>query len=322
MTFSPAPVLHRAPPHWSRQLAFTVILIGLVTTATSTRWEFGAAGAAMSVLSLGFFWLIFPGGLHFGLTMANFLAVYCGLFAFFRDENFPSAGVGPTVAALVLPVFTFLLRCLIAHRRVAKMVYTRRQHELMHLPRLTRWLPAVAAVAVVSFALPQLALTPMQQDAALLAAMALISIVAALALRDLILLMMDVVLVIEVMSDRINRMVMPVMAFLSFYGLMVVLFACFYRIGELSLGNPQFIVHGQAARISFPDAVYFSVMTISTVGYGDIVPSGALVRTLAMLEVVCGLLMLLFGFAEIMRSGGPESELRREISAKSEQESE
>ena len=42
--------------------------------------------------------------------------------------------------------------------------------------------------------------------------------------------------------------------------------------------------------------------------------------SLAALEVLSGLLMLLFGFAEIMRSGGPESERRRRIRQNSEQE--
>jgi len=35
--------------------------------------------------------------------------------------------------------------------------------------------------------------------------------------------------------------------------------------------------------------------------------------------VVCGLMMLLFGFAEIMRSGGPESKHRRRLRPTTEQ---
>jgi len=59
--------------------------------------------------------------------------------------------------------------------------------------------------------------------------------------------------------------------------------------------------------LSFSDTIYFSVITLSTVGYGDITPVGPLVRALATVEVVAGLLLLLFGFAEIMRSGDPDT---------------
>jgi len=54
--------------------------------------------------------------------------------------------------------------------------------------------------------------------------------------------------------------------------------------------------------LSYSDALYFSVTTLSTVGYGDIRPFDDGVRVLASLQVVAGQLLLLFGFAEIMRS--------------------
>ena len=60
------------------------------------------------------------------------------------------------------------------------------------------------------------------------------------------------------------------------------------------------------ARISFVDALYYSVVTITTLGFGDITPASMLVRALTGLEVVSGVLMLLFGFSEIMRSAGSD----------------
>jgi voltage-gated potassium channel len=69
-------------------------------------------------------------------------------------------------------------------------------------------------------------------------------------------------------------------------------------------------LHAAPARISFVDALYYSVAAITTVGFGDIAPTSLLVRALTGLEVVCGVLMLLFGFSEIMRSAGSDRDSR------------
>jgi len=53
-------------------------------------------------------------------------------------------------------------------------------------------------------------------------------------------------------------------------------------------------------RISFSEAIHFSIVTISTVGYGDIVPASNLPRVLASTEVVCGVMLLLFGVSELL----------------------
>ena len=58
---------------------------------------------------------------------------------------------------------------------------------------------------------------------------------------------------------------------------------------------------GSVARvISFSEAIYFSIVTISTVGYGDIVPASNVTRMLASMEVVCGVMLLLFGVSELL----------------------
>jgi Ion channel len=41
-------------------------------------------------------------------------------------------------------------------------------------------------------------------------------------------------------------------------------------------------------------------ISISTVGYGDIVPHSSVARLLASVEVVCGFMLLLFGVSELL----------------------
>ena len=52
--------------------------------------------------------------------------------------------------------------------------------------------------------------------------------------------------------------------------------------------------------LSFSESIYFSIVSISTVGYGDIVPHSSLARVLASIEVVCGFMLLLFGVSELL----------------------
>jgi voltage-gated potassium channel len=298
--------------HWLRSIGFTLALVGLVAAALGADWWSTLSSLVTCAVGFGFFYLLFPGGAHFGMTVANFLALYACLFEFFRIANFPWAPRPFVVVGVALPVLAFLIGCFVRRRQVFSIIHARRIRELEHLPRLTRWLFAALAVGAASFALPRLALDAPSQGMALIMAMAAISLFVILSVRDVVLMMMDIAMVFENVAARLDRLIMPMMAFLTFYALIVVVFACLYRIADLTTPVAQFVLHSAPARISFVDALYYSVATITTLGFGDIAPSSLLVRALTGLEVVSGILMLLFGFAEIMRSAGPDSDARRQ----------
>jgi voltage-gated potassium channel len=287
--------------HWLRAVVFTLILVGLVAAAMGGDWPFAFSALAVCGVGFGFFYLVFPGGASFGVTMANCLAVYACLFEYFREANFTAAPHLYAITALGLPLLAFLAGCFARRTAIATSILAHRQHEMSRLPRTRRWLPAIAAISASSFLLPQFSLSPVVQGEALLGGMTVVGLVIGLAARDVVLLLVDIAQVFDTVSRRMYRLLMPVLAFLTYYSLLVVIFASLYRIAEMSLGAAQFQVHGHLAYISFADALYFSVITIATVGYGDITPAGPLVRGLASIEVVAGLLLLLFGFSEIMR---------------------
>ena len=52
--------------------------------------------------------------------------------------------------------------------------------------------------------------------------------------------------------------------------------------------------------ISFAESLYFSVITMATVGYGDVTPLSDVARLVVAGQVVVGILLLLFGFSEIL----------------------
>jgi voltage-gated potassium channel len=293
--------------HWLRSTGFTLVLVGLVASAIGADWTATLSSLVTCAVGFGFFYLLFPGGAHFGMTVANFLAIYACMFEFFRDANFPAAPRGFALIAVAMPVLGFLAGCIVRRRQVFAIIHARRIRELQHLPRVTGWLLGALAVGAASFALPRLELDPTAQGLALLAAMAVVTLFVVLSVRDVVLVMIDIAMVFEGVAARLDRLIRPLMAFVTFYGLLIVVFACLYRIADLTARTPQFALHASSARIGFVDALYYSVATITTLGFGDIAPTSLLVRALTGAEVLSGVLMLLFGFSEIMRSAGPDS---------------
>jgi voltage-gated potassium channel len=296
--------------HWLRSIGFTLFLVGLIAAAIGADWTSTISSLVTCAVGFGFFYLLFPGGAHFGMTVANFLAIYGCLFEVFRDANFSLAPRSFALGAVAMPVLGFLIGCIMRRRQVYSIIHARRIRELERLPRVTGWLLGAMAVGAVSFALPRLELDAPQQGIALLAAMAVITLFIVIAVRDVVLVIIDIAMVFEGVAARLDRLARSIMAFLTFYSLLVVVFACLYRIADLTARVSQFSLHGSPARITFIDSLYYSVATITTLGFGDIAPTSLLVRALTGMEVVSGVLMLLFGFSEIMRSAGPDSESR------------
>ena len=290
--------------HWLRSVIATLLLVGLVASAIGADWTATLSSLVTCAVGFGFFYLLFPGGAHFGMTVANFLAIYACAFEFFREANFPAAPRNFALGAVAMPVLGFLGGCILRRRQVFSIIHARRIRELRHLPRITSWMLGALAAGAASFALPRLGLDPVQQGIALLLAMALVTLFVVLSVRDVILAMIDIAMVFEGVASRLDRLVRPLMAFVTFYGLLVVVFACLYRIADLTAPAPQFSLHAEPTRISFVDSLYYSVATITTLGFGDIAPASHLVRAITAIEVVSGILMLLFGFSEIMRSAG------------------
>jgi voltage-gated potassium channel len=292
--------------HWLRSTGFTLLLIGLVAAAIGADWTATLSSLVTCAVGFGFFYLLFPGGAHFGVTVANFLAIYACTFEFFRDANFPEAPRDFALLAVGMPVLGFLGGCMVRRRQVYSIIHARRIRELQHLPRITGWLLGALGVGAASFALPRLELGAQEQGFTLLAAMALVTLFVVFSVRDVILVMIDIAMVFEGVAARLDRLVRPMMAFVTFYALLVVVFACLYRIADLTTPIPQFSLHAVPARISFVDSLYYSIATITTLGFGDIAPTSMLVRAITAVEVLSGVLMLLFGFSEIMRSAGDD----------------
>jgi hypothetical protein len=118
-------------------------------------------------------------------------------------------------------------------------------------------------------------------------------------------------LVFEDFFRRMAGLVIPAFAFCTFYSLIVIMFAAVYRLIDRYIAGPHFLVNGEPQDLSFTEALHFSIITVSTVGYGDLVPLSAPVRLVVGLEIISGVMLLLFGFSEII-SYSREHARRRE----------
>ena len=85
---------------------------------------------------------------------------------------------------------------------------------------------------------------------------------------------------------------------MQFYLLMVLLWAVLYELAFLF--NPNSIAAPEGGGDVFPQLVYFSYTTLTTLGYGDIAPRGLVVRNLAILEALLGQIFLTVFIARLV----------------------
>jgi len=245
-------------------------------------------------------YLSFPGSGFFCIALTNFLAIYTCLFAFFIEVNFRPGDRLEVIIAYLLPIAAFDIGTWLRHGEIRRIVVTARLREVGHLSRPFRWLAPVFAIGALTFVLPGLPLTPGMLDLILIATMAAIAAIVLVVARDVAIFLIDVGLMFEDFFRRMSHMLLPAMGFLTFYSMNIIVFACIYRIMDRYSAAQHFRIEGVARDIDFPESLYFSVITLSTVGYGEIVPMSDVARLVAALQIVLGVMLLLFGFYAIM----------------------
>jgi hypothetical protein len=297
----PAP--YSLPEGWLRSTLMTLgfgLLVAGGVADQETLFPYLVIGVA--ALGLGTLYLLFPHGMHFAFGTSAGLAVYACLFTVMGRAAFPEAPPWSRAPAFLMPVATFLLAVWWRRHSLRLVAEAAHPFDLNHLPRMARWLIPVWAVGAFSLALPVNRLPVFEQATALLMAMTVISVVVAASVRGVVLLLTDMALITEELVGRISRILVPVVAFLAMYAMLVIVFACLYRIAEGLSVVPLFAGTQGPVNLRFPDALYFSLVTQATVGYGDVTPHDDGIRLLASVQVVAGQVLLLFGFGEIMRT--------------------
>jgi hypothetical protein len=281
-----------------------VLLMLLVAAAIADRggplpWTVpGVSAAAMGAL-----YLAFPHGALFSLGAATGLAIYACLYVVIGRAAFPAAPDWALVAGHALPITVFVLVCLVQRDRLRGYAQQGvRTADLMHIGDFTRWLAVVAAVGVVSLSSPLSRMAPEIQGFALVTAMALIAVISVTAVDDVVRLLVDMAVIFRTVTRRMEHLIVPMAAYTSLWTLLAVVFGCIYRIADGLSREHLFRGPDGPTHIGFSDALHFSVVTLTTVGYGDLNPVDDGIRLIAAIQMLLAQLLLLFGFVEIMRN--------------------
>jgi hypothetical protein len=133
----------------------------------------------------------------------------------------------------------------------------------------------------------------------LIAAMTLISAITVWFVVDITALLNETGSLFHLFLIRMRSRIVPIFSFLIVFLFIGVLFATIYALLDHHTAQPAFAVAGTGTRLDLPDAIYFSFVTLSTIGYGDITPIDAMAQVLVIAEIIFGVVLLLFAFTEI-----------------------
>ncbi|HMK68279.1 MAG TPA: ion channel [Stellaceae bacterium] len=282
-------------------VSFTVALLALIALSLQELGVYlGVVLFASVALLVAVFHLAFPGSRFFTFAFANLIGIYAVVFGFFLEVHFRAVDRAVVTVGFVAPLLAFCLGVLWRRHAIRAIVFSTELREERRFGRALFWLVPVFIVGALTFLIPDDGMSTQLLDAIFLAAMGTIAAIVLVASRDVAVFLLDTGLLFEEFFGRAAQLIVPAFAFLTFYSLVVILFATVFSALDRLTQIPHFRIDGAVRPITFAESLYFSVTTLSTVGYGDISPATGLARLLVGIEIVMGVLLLIFGVNEIL----------------------
>lgn len=291
---------------WVSVLIGSSALLGLIGYASDESVGLFYISFAAAVFMVTAFHILFGGGsAFFNVIFANMITIYLCLFTFFIESLFQ--GLPPRYIALgfLMPLAAFLAGAIFRKGEIQKVIQSQVYLEEKRFIHSFLWLIPIAAVGVLGFMLHQHQSPDAMPDLKeyFLGETAIICVIVFLAAADFTLMLLDTGMLFgHFFRDNI-KLIKPAFSFFIFYSMNIIIFAGIYKtICHLSDVH-HFIVRGVARDLTFIESLYFSLITLSTLGYGDIVPTTNAIRLIVSAQTFSGTLLFLFGVHAILGHG-------------------
>ncbi|WP_421783310.1 ion channel [Kiloniella litopenaei] len=252
------------------------------------------------VLNVVYLHSVFPGSRFFSISVANFIALYTCLFSFFVTANFSFVSGELLSIGYFMPILGFFTSIWVNRKNIKSVVVEHHKNAKGLTVGSVRWLLPISLIGVATFFVPENAVPVLWGDIIFLVSMGCITLVVSVVSKDVATFLLEAGLLFEAFFLRIEMLVMPAFAFLTFYSMNVMVFGFLYRIIDHYSTVTHFSIQGEVRAISFIESLYFSIITLSTVGYGDIIPVTDGIKAVVSIQIVVSVMLLLFGFSEIM----------------------
>jgi voltage-gated potassium channel len=247
----------------------------------------------------------------FGICTPLYSAAYATMITTLFQRSAPFA----EYAGFLLPVVAFVAALFVRRAAIAARLSTLRPGTRPRLAGGLLWLALSMALGLAARVLLPAGATPELQTQALLVLMALIATLVIVFVLDIATLLTETGMLFRAFATRMARRIVPIFSFVVVFVFVVVVFAALYAVLDRFSGIANFSVGGTARAMNFAEAMYFSFVTLSTIGYGDITPVTHVARIIVVGEVVFGVVLMLFAFAEIA-AYDPEAQERNDLDAK------
>ena len=275
-------------------IVYTVLLLVLITTALHIdSLLMSAAVVASAAAVAGIVHRCLPESPILPLVLANAIGVYACALVFTIEILFPETGDLAAFAAYLIPLAGFMAGLLINRDQL--------EPSDSRIDGGTIWCGLSIAVIVASLALLHVdGFDDFLPTFALFGFAVGLGGVAYLSSQTIADFMTETGDLFRDFFATIRDLIRPAYAFFTFYLLFVIVFASLYSIIDYISITPHFSIQGELRDIGFLEAIYFSLITFSTVGYGDMTPVSHAARIVVTIQVLTGVVLTLFGFFAIM----------------------
>jgi len=282
-------------------VAFTVALLGAIALALRGNSPVVAISTVLAVITLvSVFHFDFTESGFFSVIFANATGAYACIYVIFLESNFPQAHPIAIQIGFVLPLLAFAAGVL-GHRRHIQHIFSdRTKHVTMPLRGTIGWAGPLLIVAVVTTYLHNSGWVTDSPDVLLIMAMAVIGAIAWFGSKRIAVFLIETGVIFRGFLRSAYRLSRPVFALLTCYSILTIFYGCVYTIYDQAGVRSHFLTNSEARILTFLDGLYLSMATLTTIGFGDIVATTPLARLIVTSEVLCGVILLLFGVEAIL----------------------